>query len=108
MHPSNSILPRDLLIIIVVIVFWGLNFVPMIYALQDLTPIQLGAGRFLFSSLPFVWFVPRPQFPLRWLLLYAVTQGFGQFMCKRRTTHRLYNTAHIMNNQPLQFTTTLL
>ena len=80
MPSSGSILPKDLLIILAVIISWGLNFVPMIYAMNDLTPIQLGVGRFLFSSLPFVWFVARPRFPFRWLLLYAATQGFGQFM----------------------------
>lgn len=80
MHSPSSITPKDLSIILAVIVIWGLNFVPMIYALEDLTPIQLGIGRFLFSSLPFIWFVSRPNFPLRWLLLYAATQGFGQFM----------------------------
>jgi len=79
-HSCDAISPRDLIIIISVIIIWGFNFVPMIYALNDLTPIQLGAGRFLLASLPFLVFVSRPLFPLRWLFLYAATQGFGQFM----------------------------
>lgn len=80
MQSPNAISPKDLLIILVIIVIWGMNFVPMVYALEEISPIQLGIGRFLFSSLPFIWFVSRPNFPLRWLFLYAATQGFGQFM----------------------------
>ncbi|MYM63014.1 EamA family transporter [Pseudomaricurvus sp. HS19] len=80
MSPQHSPMPaKDLLAVLLVIVLWGLNFVPTKFALMDLTPLQLGAARFLMISLPLILVLPRPQIPLKWLLLYALTQGFGQF-----------------------------
>ena len=70
---------RDLLSALLVIVLWGLNFVPTKYALSDFTPFQLGAARFLLAAFPLVFLVPRPQVPVKWLFLYAGTQGVGQF-----------------------------
>ncbi|WP_317932936.1 EamA family transporter [Halioxenophilus sp. WMMB6] len=80
MPASLSLAVKDLLALLAVIVIWGLNFVPMKFALADFTPLQLGAGRFLLASLPFLAFAARPQLPWRWLLLYSLTQGVGQFV----------------------------
>ena len=80
MSPQHSPLPaKDLLAVLLVIVLWGLNFVPTKFALMDLTPLQLGAARFLMVALPLILVLPRPRIPFKWLLLYALTQGFGQF-----------------------------
>lgn len=62
-----------------VVLIWGLNFVAMKYALQGLTPFQLGAARYVVAALPLVFLVRRPALPWRWLLLYGVCQGVGQF-----------------------------
>ena len=75
----DNLPPKDLLAALLVIVLWGLNFVPMKYALQDFTPFQLGAARFACAAFPLILFVPRPNIPFRWLLMFAVTQGVGQF-----------------------------
>jgi len=45
-------LPRDLLLALVVIVVWGLNFVVIMVGLQDVPPMLLGALRFLLAALP--------------------------------------------------------
>lgn len=70
---------KDLLSVTLVVVLWGLNFVPTKIALHDFTPFQLGAIRFLLTAFPMVLLIPRPKIPLRWLLIYAATQGLGQF-----------------------------
>jgi O-acetylserine/cysteine efflux transporter len=70
---------RDLAAALGVVLIWGTNFVAMKLALRELTPFQLGAGRYLFAVLPLVLVVARPRLPLKWLLLYGLCQGIGQF-----------------------------
>jgi O-acetylserine/cysteine efflux transporter len=70
--------PKDLLIAFVVIIAWGVNFVVIKLGLHGVPPMLLGALRFTFAALP-VFFVKRPQIPLRWLFAYGLTISFGQF-----------------------------
>ncbi|MGE6791594.1 EamA family transporter [Pseudomonas guineae] len=72
-------LPKDLLLALVVIVVWGMNFVVIKIGLDDMPPMLLGALRFLLAAFPAVLFIKRPQIPLRWLLAYGVTISLGQF-----------------------------
>ena len=62
-----------------VVLIWGLNFVVMKVALQDLSPMLLGVLRFSAASLPFLLFLPRPNLPWRFMVGYGLTQGLGQF-----------------------------
>ena len=70
---------RDLAAALVVVVVWGVNFVVMKFALRDFTPFQLGAARYVFAVLPLVLFVRPPHIPWKWLALYGLFQGVGQF-----------------------------
>ena len=70
---------RDLLGALLVVFLWGSNFVAMKYGLKQLSPLQLGALRYLFTALPLVFFVKFPRNGARWVLLYGLTQGLGQF-----------------------------
>ncbi|MES2742707.1 MAG: EamA family transporter [Pseudomonadota bacterium] len=70
---------RDLAAALCVVVIWGTNFVAMKIGLRELTPFQLGAGRYLFAVLPLIVFVKRPALAWKWLLLYGLFQGVGQF-----------------------------
>lgn len=71
--------PKDLLLALVVIVAWGLNFVVIRVGLDDLPPMLLGALRFALAALP-VFFVRRPDLPWRWLIAYGATISLGQFV----------------------------
>ncbi|HLD67872.1 MAG TPA: EamA family transporter [Pseudomonas sp.] len=71
--------PKDLLLALVVIIVWGLNFVVIKVGLHDMPPMLLGALRFMLAAFPAVLFVKRPQVPLRWLLAYGLTISLGQF-----------------------------
>lgn len=71
--------PQELLAALLVILLWGLNFVPMKFALLEFTPFQMGAARFFLAAFPLVLFVARPAVPFKWLLLFVLTQGVGQF-----------------------------
>lgn len=71
--------PKDLLLALVVIVAWGLNFVVIRVGLDGLPPMLLGALRFVLAALP-VFFVRRPNLPWRWLIAYGATISLGQFV----------------------------
>lgn len=70
---------RDLAAALCVVLIWGTNFVAMKIGLRELTPFQLGAGRYLFAVLPLVLIVRPPRLAPKWLLLYGLFQGIGQF-----------------------------
>ena len=70
---------RDLAAALLVVLVWGVNFVAMKFALRDFTPFQLGAARFLFAALPLALFVKPPRVPWKWVVLYGLFQGVGQF-----------------------------
>ncbi|WP_439859142.1 EamA family transporter [Pseudomonas sp. MBLB4136] len=71
--------PKDLLLALVVIIVWGLNFVVIKVGLHDMPPMLLGALRFMLAAFPAILLVKRPQLPLRWLLAYGLTISLGQF-----------------------------
>jgi O-acetylserine/cysteine efflux transporter len=70
---------RDLVAVLTVVVIWGLNFVVMKFALRDFTPFQLGAARYVFAVLPLLLFIKPPLIASKWLLMYGLFQGVGQF-----------------------------
>lgn len=71
--------PRDLLAALAVVVIWGVNFVAMKWGLRFFTPFQLGAVRYVFAALPLVFFVRPPRVHWRWVVLFGLFQGVGQF-----------------------------
>ncbi|SFD91096.1 EamA family transporter [Paracidovorax konjaci] len=70
---------RDLLAALAVVLLWGVNFVVMKWGLRFFTPFQLGAMRYLFAALPLVFFLRPPAVRWRWVVLYGLFQGVGQF-----------------------------
>ena len=70
---------KDLLIALVVIVAWGVNFVVIKVGLDGLPPMLLGALRFLLVAFPAILLVRRPKLPWRWLIAYGATISLGQF-----------------------------
>ncbi|RYF52111.1 MAG: O-acetylserine/cysteine exporter, partial [Comamonadaceae bacterium] len=62
-----------------VVLIWGVNFAVMKFALQNITPMLLGALRYALASLPLLYFVRMPRVPMRFVLAYGLVQGVGQF-----------------------------
>ncbi len=76
----TSTLPfRPVLIALLVVAIWGSNFVAIKLALVDLPPLLLCAIRFVFVSLPLVFFLPRPAVTWRQLCTYGFTMFALQF-----------------------------
>jgi O-acetylserine/cysteine efflux transporter len=74
-----SLSGRDYAAALCVVLIWGTNFIAMKYALEDLTPFQLGAARYLFAIVPLILFVRPPKLGWKWIVLYGLFQGVGQF-----------------------------
>ena len=70
---------RDIALAFLVMAVWGTNFVVIKVGLRDLPPFLFALLRFFFSAVPFVFFLPRPRTPWRWVMLYGVLIGAGQF-----------------------------
>ena len=78
---QTSLGRRDYLAALVVVLIWGTNFIAMKFALREMTPFQLGAGRYLFALLPLIVFYRPPKLPWRFVAAYGLLQGVGQFGC---------------------------
>jgi O-acetylserine/cysteine efflux transporter len=76
---QQSFTRRDFAAALAVVVIWGTNFIAMKFGLRELTPFQLGAGRYVFAVLPLMLLVRPPALARKWLLLYGLFQGVGQF-----------------------------
>jgi O-acetylserine/cysteine efflux transporter len=72
---------RDYAAALGVVLIWGTNFLAMKFALHDMTPFQLGAGRYVFAALPLVLFIRPPKLHWKFVALYGLLQGVGQFGC---------------------------
>jgi O-acetylserine/cysteine efflux transporter len=70
---------RHVALAFLVVAIWGTNFVVVKLGLRALPPFLFVLVRFIFSAVPFVFFLPRPRTPWRWLALYGAFLGAGQF-----------------------------
>lgn len=70
---------RDRLLGLTVVVLWGLNFLAIRAGLDHFPPFFFAALRFFVIAIPVILFVPRPQVPLKWLLMYGLGFGVCQF-----------------------------
>jgi O-acetylserine/cysteine efflux transporter len=70
---------KHALLALAVVAVWGTNFVVIKVALSVMPPLLLGVLRFTFALLPAVFFIARPQVPLRLLAAFGVFIGAGQF-----------------------------
>ena len=65
--------PTHILLALLTVTIWGLNFVVIKIGLAGLPPLLFSALRFVFAALPLVFFIKRPAIPWRLLI------GFGLF-----------------------------
>jgi O-acetylserine/cysteine efflux transporter len=76
---KQTMTATDILLALAVVAIWGFNFVVIKIGLRDLPPILFTALRFLFSALPLVFFVPRPQASWKLVAAYGMFQFALQF-----------------------------
>ena len=71
--------PQHIALALLMVAVWGTNFVVIKLGLRDFPPLLFAALRFLFSAIPFVFFIRRPNVAWRWLCAYGLFLGVGQF-----------------------------
>ena len=71
--------PLHLLAALGIVAVWGFNFVVIKLGLNHLPPLLLCALRFTLAALPAVFFVKRPDVPLRHIALYGLVMFGLQF-----------------------------
>ena len=68
---------RDLLLIMVVMAIWGLNFSMIKLGVTEMDPLLIAAARFFCATFPIIFFIRRPNVPWRYLLGYGLVFGTG-------------------------------
>ncbi|KTC65594.1 integral membrane protein (plasmid) [Legionella adelaidensis] len=68
-----------LLCTLLVVVIWGLNFIFVKFALDEMSPLMLCALRFLLASLPAIFFIKPPAIPFRMVATYGLIMFAMQF-----------------------------
>ena len=76
---SGVMTPAHLALVLLVVVIWGLAFVATRWALDDFSPPQLTALRFLIAAAPAL-VLARPRVPWRILVPIGLTLFLGQFL----------------------------
>lgn len=70
---------RDLALVLLVVLLWGVNFVVIKVGLRGVSPFVLAGLRFALTALPAIFFLRRPKLPLRVYAGFALTTFLGQF-----------------------------
>lgn len=68
---------RDIGAAVLVTAIWGVNFSVIKLGLHNVDPFVLAALRFLLCAIPAVFFIKRPNVPLRHLVAYGLLFGVG-------------------------------
>ena len=71
--------PKDLGLVLLVILVWGVNFAVIKVGVVGIPPLLLGALRFMLAAFPALLFLKPPKVPLRLYLAYGLTISVGQF-----------------------------
>ncbi len=71
--------PLHIFFAILVMAIWGFSFVTMEVGLRDMPPLLLCGSRFLFASIPAVFFIKRPVMPLKMVALYGFLMFAASF-----------------------------
>jgi len=78
MTPSH-LSARDLGLALLIVFFWGTNFVVVRWGLGTLPPLFMAACRFALVLFPAIFFLKKPNVPWGSLAMYGLCVGTGQF-----------------------------
>ncbi len=79
MSAPAALRPRDLVLALLVILVWGVNFAVIKVGLVGVPPLLLGALRFMLAAFPALLLFKAPKVPLRLYLAFGLTMSVGQF-----------------------------
>lgn len=70
---------KDILLGLVVVTVWGLNYIAIKLGLKDIPPLLLLVLRFVLTCFPIIFFLPRPPISWPWLIALSLAMNIGQF-----------------------------
>lgn len=71
--------PRDLILALLVVTVWGVNFVAIRWGVDEVAPLLMTGLRYALAALPAVFFIRRPAVGWRVLVGYGLAIGVMQF-----------------------------
>ncbi len=72
---------KDVLLALLLVTIWGVNFTVIKLGLGGVPSMLLVALRYLLTVFPAIFFVKKPNTQWRYIILYGLTVGVGQFAC---------------------------
>lgn len=72
---------KHILMAVLLVIIWGINFSVIKLGLQGIPSMLLVALRYLLTSFPAIFFIKKPKTELKYIVLYGLTVGVGQFSC---------------------------
>lgn len=79
MGNNINLSPKHLLLVFFIVLFWGINFIAVFIGLKGFPPFLLCAVRFGLAALPWVFFLPKPKAPMKWIICYGLFNFALQF-----------------------------
>jgi O-acetylserine/cysteine efflux transporter len=76
---NSSLSPKHLLLALLIVLIWGVNFIAIYIGLKGLPPFLLCAIRFGLSALPWVFFLPKPKAPFKLIIAFGILNFAMQF-----------------------------
>ncbi|WP_256010167.1 EamA family transporter [Desertivirga xinjiangensis] len=70
---------KHLFLVLFIVLIWGINFIAVYVGLESFPPFLLSAIRFGLSALPWVFMLPKPDAPLKFVLGYGLFNFAMQF-----------------------------
>ena len=70
---------KHILLCLLVVVIWGINFIFVKLSLNEFSPLCLCALRFLLASIPAIFFIKPPEMPFKLVVLYGLIMFALQF-----------------------------
>lgn len=79
MNENTSIKPGHLLLVLLTVILWGVNFIAIYLGLKGFPTFLLCAVRFALAAFPWIFIRPRPKAPLKYIIGYGVFTFTLQF-----------------------------
>jgi len=79
MGKAVSLTPKHFALALLTVIIWGVNFIAIHEGLKAIPPFLLCALRFGLAALPWVFFLPKPKAPLKYIVGYGVFTFAMQF-----------------------------
>lgn len=74
-----NLTPKHLLLALLIVLVWGLNFIAIYVGLKEFPPFLLCAVRFGLSAIPWIFILPKPKAPLKYIVGYGLFTFAMQF-----------------------------